>query len=422
MQKAQQSAITGGLGATIIDGDLWFLFNIKPELAFGKFGAGLDINLRFNKEGKIRKEDFKDAYGYLRMIRYLRWGQKDDDFYIRVGSLDYARLGNGFILNNYTNSASYDLRKIGLEFDLNAEFFGGEFVYSDFARGSIFGTRLHILPFRFIPPLDKTPLIKNVELGATYVVDFDSAANYSYPAPNDDTLKHAVTKGNLTVYGFDLSIPIISIPMIKSKIYVDYAKIIGFGNGAAAGISFNFAGMGMVRASAKYERRFLGDKFLPTYFNTIYERERFEPFGNGRFISKVQRLDTVKANQGNFGELLISILNTLNIVGNYYSPVGVKNQGEFHARLEPGQALPDIMISAGFDKTHIGRVFVLDEHSRAYAMVGYKATKWMFVAMVYEWTFKPIYELDANGKETDQVIGYATQKRIEPRVGFTYSF
>ena len=131
MQKQQQS-VMGGFGLTFIDGEPYYLFNIAPELAFGKFGVGLDVNLRMGKNGKLRAEDWDQGYDYLRMIRYLRYGTKKEPIYVRLGVLDYSRLGHGSIIYNYRNSASYDLRKFGMEFDLDFEKFGFESVLSDF--------------------------------------------------------------------------------------------------------------------------------------------------------------------------------------------------------------------------------------------------------------------------------------------------
>ncbi len=65
----------------------------------------------------MRSEDFKDAYSYLRLIRYVRYGNKNEPFYARLGTLDYSRIGHGYIVDMYRNSASYDLRKVGVEFD-----------------------------------------------------------------------------------------------------------------------------------------------------------------------------------------------------------------------------------------------------------------------------------------------------------------
>ncbi|HLF20274.1 MAG TPA: hypothetical protein VI704_05755, partial [Bacteroidota bacterium] len=108
--KKEGGSIPIGFGATFIDGETWFLFNLMPELAFGNLGIGLDVNIRLNSKGKIRPGEYETFGDYLRVIRYVRWAQKGDPFYTRVGQLDYALLGHGSVIYNYRNSASYDLR------------------------------------------------------------------------------------------------------------------------------------------------------------------------------------------------------------------------------------------------------------------------------------------------------------------------
>ena len=84
---------TGGAGMTWINGEPFYQVSLAPELTFGKLGIGLDVNLRFSgKTQQLRKEDFDEGYDFVRMIRYIRYGMKNDELYARLGRLDYARL------------------------------------------------------------------------------------------------------------------------------------------------------------------------------------------------------------------------------------------------------------------------------------------------------------------------------------------
>jgi len=65
-----EGAVKGGVGMTWIDGEAYYLVSLAPEIAFGKFGIGLDLNLHISsKDQKIRKEDFDETYYYIRIIR-----------------------------------------------------------------------------------------------------------------------------------------------------------------------------------------------------------------------------------------------------------------------------------------------------------------------------------------------------------------
>jgi hypothetical protein len=410
----QQQSVMGGFGMTFIDGEPYYLFNIAPELAFGKIGVGLDINLRMGKNGKLRTEDFDEGYDYLRMIRYIRYGTKKEPIYVRLGLLDYSRLGHGYIMYNYRNSASYDLRKFGMEFDLDFEKFGFESVYSDFGAGGVFGLRGYVRPLQYTS-VASVPIIGGFEVGLTYAADLNKDANKTWGDPTGTTA-NAKDGGSLGVIGFDFGLPLLTMPSINSTLYFDYAKISGFGSGSALGIDLNFSGLGVLGLGAKYERRWIGDQFVPSYFDALYEKERYLPIDTTRFFSKAQLLSGATKTEGYYGEILISILGRFNIVGGYQSPVGVRNQGILHLEFDPGDVIPGIILNAGYDKKYVGRVFKVDNNSLFFVNFGYKPMPFLFVSTMYIWTFTE--DKDAGGN----VVGYKSQKRIEPKIGFVFNF
>ena len=62
--KPDPSSITGGLGLTWINGQEYYLINFAPDLAFGNFGFGLDVNLLISSsDHTIRKAGF-DSTAY----------------------------------------------------------------------------------------------------------------------------------------------------------------------------------------------------------------------------------------------------------------------------------------------------------------------------------------------------------------------
>ena len=69
--------------------------------------------------------------------------------------------------------------------------------------------------------------------------------------------------------------------MFNSFTYFDWAKIDSFGSGKAVGVEANFMLVaGIAELSARLERRWLGSRFLPSYFNAFYEIERYLPIDN----------------------------------------------------------------------------------------------------------------------------------------------
>jgi len=411
----QQQMITGGVGLTFIDGKPFYLFHLMPELTLGKMGLGLDVNIRVGKDGTIRKEDFNEAYDYLRLIRYVRYGSKRDPFYARAGALDHASLGHGSIVYMYRNSASYDMRKVGLELDADFEKFGFELMYSDVAGAGILGVRGYVRPLQYTSAAE-IPIVGSLETGVTFASDFHSDANRTW-GDALGSIQRAQRDGSLSIIGLDLGFPLLSLSSLRSTLYSDYARIIDYGSGVGVGIDLGFSGLQVVTLSARYERRFAGDRFLPSYFDALYERERYQVIDTARFVSKAQELGRSRSFQGYYGELLVSILGTFNLLGGYQSPVGVRNAGRMHLEIETGSALPGIVLTAGYDKRNAGSVFKLDNNSLLYAQVGYRPLPYLVVSLLYEWTYA-----EEKDPATGGVIGYKTQRRIEPRVGFVLYF
>ena len=51
----------GSAGAVIMGGETYSRIRLMPELAFGKFGIGLDLDILIDSNGNIREEDWDDA-------------------------------------------------------------------------------------------------------------------------------------------------------------------------------------------------------------------------------------------------------------------------------------------------------------------------------------------------------------------------
>lgn len=406
---AQQSSpfgnsgsFTGALGMTVIDDQTFFTINLRPDIGIGKFGVGLNVNLLYNtKNGAIRSEDWNESYDWARLIRYVRYGYKRENFYTRVGTLDAARLGHGFIMNYYTNEASYDKRKIGLEFDMDFGTAGFETVTNNLGRFEVFGARAYARPLQ---PYIDIPLIKDLTFGATYVTDVDPDSRRG-------------TEDGIYAIGLDMELPLIRIPMLNTFAYFDWAKIDSFGSGVGFGVEANLRIIaGVAEVSAKLERRLLGKEFMPAYFDAFYEIQRYEPLGNGSIFRKEQSLSLIQdETRGVFGELAGHILNTIRLVGNFQRLDQTKNSGILHLAADSGDKIPVLALQANYDKMGIETLndaFTLDDRSIARIGVGYKVKPYLMVFMDYIHTFQ--FD-EAKNK-------YKAQKRISPRVAFVYNF
>ena len=421
-----ESQIEGGLGISWINENgqtvPYYMIGVMPDLQFGKLGIGLNLTMRISTNtGKIRKADWSGG-AYRKIIRYISWGQKHDPVFAKVGQMDMATLGHGFIVYDYNNSPSYDNRTIGAELDLDFNKFGFETMYGNFNQPGVIGGRFYVRPLRFTT-LGEIPIIGGFELGATYVTDQNKNSglvevnhlvepNPSLPPGPAQSPYSIENTGRLSEYGFDAGLPVLRIPFADADLYYDYAQINHFGHGSAAGILFNFNGLGLAKASIKLEHQWIGRQFIPEYFNQFYELNRYVPNDTGYF-SQATQLANTPGGQGWYGQITVAVLQQFQIVGGYRGIDHDPNGGLLHLETRFPNLVPMIAFSAGYDRWGIQSfkdAFQLDKRSLLYAFFGYKPYPFMTVGFNYYWTFIPV-----SG-------GYQVQKRIEPRVMFNFSF
>ncbi len=413
MMMNNQGMFMGGMGLASIGGQTFYTINLRPELALGKFGAGLDFTLRYNTAtGELRNEDWNDGNDFLRAIRYMRYGRKKrDPFYSRVGALESARLGHGLIMNYYNNTLIYDERKVGLELDYDFGIGGFELVNSSFGRREVIGGRVYYRPLQL---MTDTPIIKNFALGATLVRD-------------DDPDSYRGTGDGVSVFGLDAELPIIKTKLSEVKLYADLAKIQNFGSGQAAGVEVNVFGVsGLFDFGAQLERRFLGEQFLPAYFGPFYELERtsFQNPVSGQAVPKRQYLSNQNQSiSGTFGLLYGQVLNSLRLVGTFERRDGKPKSGIMHIEATLPETIPKVAFRASYDDKNIdnfGDVFKLDENAAARVGVGYRMDPLiLYIDYIYTFRYDP-NKLDS--KTGLPKGGYVVQKRIEPQIALAFSF
>lgn len=410
---SNSNLLYGGIGLTAIDSDAgsqtYFNVHLRPEFAFGKLGIGLNINLLFNTDtGEIRGEDWDEPLDYLRQIRYIRWGRKFDPLYIKVGTLDAVRIGHGSIVNFYSNAASWDNRKLGMAFDIDFGTAGFETMTSNFARSELFTVRAYVRPLKFAMPI---PIVKNLSLGATYARDFDPDAREA----SDD---------GVSVYGFDAELPVLKSSKLALYFYYDWAQIYGFssvesksrtfGNGHFAGVAADLGGLLNTDFHAKFERRWLGKEFMPSYFDAFYEIQRYQ---EGGLRKTDMLLGITEETRGWFGEFWGKILDErIRVLGMYSYLDDVEESGMLHFELDAPDLVPVLAMHATYDKTAIETlkdVFTLDYRSLARVGVGYRINPFLIMYVDYIWTFEETYP----GSRV-----YQPQERIEPKLVLAYKF
>ncbi len=298
----QPNFLTSGLyggGLTFIGTSPYIQLQVQPDIPLGKVNIGLDLVFLYNPYATDADSQFLAEDGeawdspstWLRLIRYVSYGQPYDPFYFRFGELDYLTIGHGSIMSGYSN---YDRRGLSLNFRRSDNRTGVETVFNDFGNPAIFGGRVFHRPFLRPEPKNNN-FFTRFELGATYLTDINPDLQEMGEDP-------------LTALGVDVGFPIIERSTFRLDLYnditvlhtlVDPDEVIpeehlelepvkqksvtrlesepiggntatedptGFVWGNAVGI-----GLALPKANFKVEYRILGDGYIPSVFDYTYE-------------------------------------------------------------------------------------------------------------------------------------------------------
>ncbi len=275
-----------GLGAASFDDVTYQKIALMPELILGKFGIAFDFSFHFrlvNSELVFRSEDwvpreitFPNVLGlYLAKFRYIRYGVKGDPLYVKFGSISDGTLGNGFIMGGYSNTLFLPERRIlGLSFDLDGALFdfpliGFETHIGDLSAFDVMGARLFVRPFA----LAEVPIIGQLQIGGTVVADLqpyryaESEVKEQAEAAGINT---SYTEAKAYAFGADAKLPLLSGPLLSLTLFADAATLKARSIGGMVGAGGRLLQIILFGA----QLRFLGESFVPSYFDATYDISR----------------------------------------------------------------------------------------------------------------------------------------------------
>jgi hypothetical protein len=421
-------------GMTVIGNQPYIGFRIQPEIAFKKFGVGLDIPLMFSvQDGSFRSQEFEDGAGVLRMIRYFRYGvKKRDKYYVRVGDLTGSYLGYGGLMNNYTNSPSFERRQVGVTFDVNPiPEFGIEGTYSSFNNG------FNLLALRpYTRPLIKTdiPVIKTLEIGASVVTDYTR----QQIGQNGQLQDTRFVKDGMNSLGADMGVVVIDKPAIRINAFAQFSHMLrnrsladsvdryraaaaldptlpitnALANGYKAASGFSVGTQLRVNVLAnvlslevRLERLWYQEHFLPQFYDAVYEINK---------DAKMWVLANAAGTAGTYGALQANIINKIFLIGGLQVPdnISIQTPAFVFVNLVANDLLPGFIINGSYVKgrlSTLGDAFTFDERSLANLRIAYKITKFLMAGVDYRWTFAQVEE---NGAQRFKPVSF-----VMPYVG-----
>lgn len=368
-------------------------FGFFPEFSYGKLGVGLDLTFEFDGDFKLRdldndgKADTWSTFpDYLYKVYYVRYGQKGEPIFARVGAFDSYTLGHGLIMDSFTNTLFYpQVRQLGLNLDIDGKLFnfpliGMESVVDNVLDFDIIGLRVFARPLMGLT----TPIINELKVGASLVTDLDTLEindptdpdydKYSSPKDNPDSKDNKVTE-----VGLDAELPLLKKGNMSVITYMDLAKISGKGSGSLIGTNFTYAWF-----KAIAQLRFFGKQFAMSYFDPYYENDR---------ATKYASLDQIESFY--MGYLIGTDLNLFNTVtfmfywsDGFNDPYGPRIQSSI-ATVE--NVIPKINAAFTFDKKDINsfRDLFSGEDVLMQLRFAYQVSSVASLVLIYQRTYSP---------------------------------
>lgn len=342
-------------GSISANGQNYQQVGLRPEIEIWKFIIALDVNLFFDESGNIRKEDWNEPSDYLDKVYYIKFGQRGDPFYFKVGGIDSTTLGYGALINGYSNTLDYPTyKRQGLDIGFETSVFGAQLIVNDFKelrgykKAVMGGGRAFIKPF------------SRMQIGGSIAADFNEykglydsdgdgvpdrvdaypydkryatvadyyAAHGASPATiaellalgliTDNTFSYRGKRSTTSFWSTDAGLLVVDGSFVKFDMYAQFAQ------------SFNTGGWGFTAPGFKFrlgnffelygDYRYRTDEFIFGYYNDTYDLERARFIDNGTELTvttKKEQLLKAKPLRGYFSGAKLNLFNFLTAKGEY---------------------------------------------------------------------------------------------------------
>jgi hypothetical protein len=273
---------------------------------------------------------------------------------------------------------------VGSQFDVNTDYGGVETLISDIGgltdsrstKSRIFGTRLY---FRPVSLWDPESVLNIFAIGATVVSDLNAPATLQtsasgMPQTTGENIAIATTTA-ATVYGFDLEAQVLHSAILDLIPYTDLNFIQQAGSGWHAGIlatakmPIGFS----LTIPVRLEYRRFGSNYVPMYFSTFYELERYSyPIGGtGALMPKAIALRQQQGPEinGIYADLALNFLGLVQVGAAYQ---------DYSGGLEP---YTEVFVSVPALETFQAKAYYAREGKiRSFSDIGARDGKAMIVA------------------------------------------
>jgi hypothetical protein len=258
-------------------------------------GIGVPLNfevLNFNDDpntgapiftshaGTFRKEDWQQPSEYARVLNYVTYGRKEDNLYVNVGQVYAQSIGHGAIVRRYAPDIDPNLTRVSAQVDAYNDYAGFEALTNDVVQWNLLSALGFVKPLSW---LSDNLLTKTLSVGGTIATDLTAPRALVTDANGvrqlDQYGRLQATTSAVVLGGVDAEVKVVKTPFVDIKPYVDYSRLFGGDGGYTLGGlgRFNVPSGSVVHAfRVVVEARYLQARYVPSYFDTFYEVERYQ--------------------------------------------------------------------------------------------------------------------------------------------------
>jgi len=315
-----------GTGVTFIDQDIFL--TLDPRFVYNKndfnmlMAFHLPINIRMfsfdlNRAGEdnftLRQEDWDEWQDYFRIIKYVQYGRSEDTLYASIGSNNAQSLGHGTIMKRYVPNFDPNFTKVSAKLNHYNDYLGFETVLGDVTDGNMFGALFFVKPLSWLAKNEGDYMPRSFSIGFTFAGDRKAPTkldyvDYVFDLPGQGTV---VMDGNdprwpanlppriavdakgrpivlsdtfLYLMGLDAEFKFFKNDYVDFKTYLDYSWMKT--DLSCGGFTFGILGRYNLDNDRKHllrsriEGRAYNGRYIPSFFDTFYDIERFELMTN----------------------------------------------------------------------------------------------------------------------------------------------
>lgn len=305
----------------------------------------------FAETGRFRTEDWDQLEDFFRPLRFLRWGKKEERLYVDVNRVHPVTLGHGQLVRRYNPNLDIDEDNLMVAADGYTDVGGVELIAGPLPLPRLVGGLFFVKPLGGFVGSDNV-LGKSWSIGITAVSDLNAPTVLDGRAnPADGRAQLAVDSSGQFLWsgrnnpigdtvqgvGLDTEVKVLKLDIVDIKLYADWSQLFfpadhspaqafnAFSSGGATvgglvRMSFGQTPVRPIEAESeevkagrapremkaahamriRVEGRTFDPRYLPSYFNTMYEVDRLQ-FGtveHGARASLPTKIASLAAQEG----------------------------------------------------------------------------------------------------------------------------